>query len=86
MAFIKAIDSYPDAYHRVNMMVADKDNGVRVLVCTYESQEARLAGASDVKTEQFNFEFNPSVESTNPVAYSYLLLKTVPEFADAVDV
>ena len=68
----------PDAYHRVeNVQLAGK-NSIFFQLRTYK----------DPQKPSFNttaFDAPYDLEGPNPIKQAYLYLKTLPEFADAID-
>lgn len=78
-----------DTYARIVHNVIDKHRGYNVQVEFYayaaEGEQAQHAGIERL-VYHFPFEADPTPQVPNVLARAYELLKTLPEFADAVDV
>jgi hypothetical protein len=74
--------NYPQAYSRILVTRCDKDSAY-VFVLTYASFDDRMAGANPIWTEEHATEL--ATVSADVVPASYAFLKTLPEFANAVD-
>lgn len=55
-----------------------------VSINTYASKEARDAGQGPISSERHQLDVQPN--STMSISEAYLLIKQLPEFADAADV
>jgi hypothetical protein len=82
MALIAEYQGNPAAYIKVETVVADKTNGVRVMTNSWRTQADRNANESCAFYEQFDFPFNDTITG-NFIAAAYLHLKTV--FTSAQD-
>jgi hypothetical protein len=69
--------TFVDAYIRVSSVNGGK-NQMGIFVDTLKSDKSAI-----VKQDQFGF--TPSLEGKNFIAQAYEHLKTMPEYADAVD-
>ena len=74
--------NYPQAYSRILVTRCDKQEAF-VYVCTYSSFEDRMAGANPVWTEEHATELATVSADVFPASYAFL--KTLPEFAGAID-
>jgi hypothetical protein len=74
--------NYPQAYSRILVTRCDKDSAY-VYVLTYASFDDRMAGANPVWTEEHATELATVSADVFPASYAFL--KTLPEFAGAID-
>lgn len=74
--------NYPEAYSRILQTRCDK-NDAYVYVLTYASFEERMAGAEPIWTEDRGTVLQTVAHDVFPASYAFL--KTLPEFANAVD-
>ena len=74
--------NYPQAYSRILVTRCDKDSAY-VFVLTYASFDDRMAGANPVWTEEHATELATVSADVFPASYAFL--KTLPEFAGAID-
>lgn len=74
--------NYPQAYSRILVTRCDKDSAY-VFVLTYASFDDRMVGANPVWTEEHATELATVSADVFPASYAFL--KTLPEFANAVD-
>jgi hypothetical protein len=75
---------YPEAYARVTL-VRTLWPETHVFVSYYADAQARLDGADPVFEQNYPFDA-ASITNGNPYEAAYTALKTLPEFAGAVDV
>lgn len=68
-----------DAYHRVNGVSLFEKNKIRFSTQSYKNKDTSVAFA----IEQHNCFYD--LTGNNPIKQAYLHLKTLPEFADAID-
>lgn len=66
-----------NAYIKALQVTSDKENS-SVLIQIFDSEQKN-------KIDQFFKEFKTNLSGENPIKQAYLHLKTLPEFADAVD-
>jgi len=71
-----------DAYHKVAWVKIYK-NISGVFVC-WVSTEHKVSRTSEVIWQQES-EFEFDISGGNPIAQSYVYLKSLPEFTDAID-
>lgn len=71
-------------YTKIDMLVADKTSGVRILTTSWPTQASRLAGEPYTSVLQYDLPLVDLV-GTNYLAMAYAQLKAHPDFADAVD-
>lgn len=74
--------NYPEAYSRILVVRCDKESAY-VFVLTYASFDDRMAGANPVWTEEHVTALDTVSFDVFPASYDFL--KTLPEFAGAVD-
>lgn len=74
--------NYPEAYSRILVTRCDKQEAF-VYVCTYSSFDDRMAGANPIWTEEHSTQLATVAHDVFPASYAFL--KTLPEFANAVD-
>jgi hypothetical protein len=74
--------TYPDAYSRITTIRCDKADAY-VYVCTYESEQARMDDAFPIYAEEHTCALADVASDLFPKAYEFL--KTLPEFAGAID-
>lgn len=74
--------TYPAAYARVMFARAHSDKSY-ICVCWYATEADRFSGVDHVKAFEFITETATLTGDFYPATYSYL--KTLPEFASAVD-
>jgi len=74
--------NYPEAYSRILVARCDKSNAY-VYVLTYSSFDDRMAGDNPIWTEEHVTELAAVAHDVFPASYAFL--KTLPEFAGAVD-
>lgn len=90
-------ESYPEAYHRVTMLTLNATKpAVELTVAVYLTEAARRAGKQPVATytapvlaEAFMAYFSPQALdrlATNPIRAAYEYLRTLPAYAEAVNV
>lgn len=68
-----------DAYHRVEHIGLQNKNSIVFMVSSYKDE---------LQSQAFYFETHScsyDINGENPIKQAYLHLKTLPEFADAVD-
>jgi hypothetical protein len=70
------------AYARIEYVASNKENAV-AHVFFYGSEGAAKANRPNYKSQQY--AFTPTMTASNFIAQGYDYLKTLPEFADAVD-
>jgi hypothetical protein len=68
-----------DAYHRVEGVRLDTKAKITFQVRSYKSQEHTSAFADE------SFSCDYALQADNPIAQAYSHLKTLPEFAGAID-
>jgi glutathione peroxidase-family protein len=76
MALITEYQGNPLAYIKVETVVADKMNGVRVMTNTWKNNGLRLVDAPCDYYEQFDFPFDATITG-NFIEAAYGHLKTV---------
>lgn len=69
--------SFPEAYVKVENVAGNKQE-LRVEVFVYKKQGEQVI-------DRKGYSFNPNLNGINFIAQAYEYLKTLPEFADAVD-
>ena len=69
---------FPNAYHRVETVNGGK-NGLYTLVTSYKSLDDMFAITNKV------YAFTPDLNGSNFIAQAYQYIKTLPEFAGAID-
>lgn len=74
--------NYPQAYSRILVTRCDKDMAY-VYVLTYASFDDRMAGVNPVWTEEHGTTLATVSADVFPASYAFL--KTLPDFAGAVD-
>lgn len=74
--------NYPQAYSRILVTRCDKQEAF-VYVCTYSSFEDRMAGANPIWTEEHATLLQTVAHDVFPASYAFL--KTLPDFAGAID-
>jgi len=85
MALLKNIEtvwglSAPGAYHRVeNLLIVNKDR-IKFNVRSYSGNNIEIPWFFE-----FVIESDYDLDGPNPIKQAYLHLKTLPEFADAID-
>lgn len=67
-----------DAYHRVTALRMVGKVKIAFSLCVYADPEK-------VSVEEHYFECDYDINGDNPIAQAYAHLKTLPEYADAVD-
>ena len=86
MAFTKSFEAitnfgtkalFPDAYIRIEKITGNKES-LESNINFYTKRGGQL-----IKTEYANF--TPELDGDNFIKQAYLHLKTLPEFADAID-
>ena len=74
--------NYPQAYSRIDATrVTSTEAGMGVL--TYANYDDRAAGASPIWTDFFLTTYDTVAHDVFPASYAFL--KTLPEFAGAID-
>jgi hypothetical protein len=68
---------FEDAYVKVSQFTGDK-NTVLIVYCIYDAKDKN-------QLEERRVTFFLDLEGPNPIKQAYLHLKSLPEFADAVD-
>jgi hypothetical protein len=68
---------FPDTYIRVQIITGNKES-LESSINFYTKRDGQL-----IKTEYVNFV--PKLDGDNFIKQAYLHLKTLPEFADAID-
>lgn len=68
-----------NAYHRVCRVSLPTKTTIEFCVCAYVSAQTQMPFASDFYTCAY------AIDGDNPIRQAYLHLKTLPEFANAVD-
>lgn len=68
-----------DAYHRIERVQIISKNSIFYHVCSYKDNSGLPAFDENV------FQSAYDMNGGNPIAQAYAHLKTLPEFADAVD-
>ena len=74
---------FPDAYLRVESVQLPSKTLMTFSLCTYAVSPQQETGIQPVRTEVVSTAYNLSGE--NPIKQAYEHLKSLPEFADAVD-
>lgn len=74
-----------NAYYRLNSLSGDKDN-IEFVMHGYASKSLRNEGAGRIDEEYYSFTPDTSEDATNFIKQAYEYLKTLPEYADAIDV
>jgi len=69
--------TYEDCYIKVATVIASKSEGQATVVFSAKTKDLILF--------ERNFLFPIDLEGPNPIKQAYLHLKTLPEFADAID-
>jgi len=69
--------TYEDCYIKVATVSASKSEGQATVVFSAKTKDPILF--------ERNFLFSVDLEGPNPIKQAYLHLKTLPEFADAID-
>ena len=68
-----------DAYHRVEALTLNNKTSMTFLVRAYKGADQNAA----IESKHHTCEY--SIEGSNPIAQAYAYLKTLEEFAKAVD-
>jgi hypothetical protein len=68
-----------DAYHRVEYISLQNKNSIVFMVSSYKDESESQAFRSERNFCSYD------LNGENPIKQAYLHLKTLPEFADAVD-
>jgi len=69
----------PSAYLKVTSVTIESKTAMTVFVRVFASKDCSNA----VRETRYSGEYN--LEGANPIKQAYLYLKTLPEFADAID-
>lgn len=78
IATLNSETMYADAYGQVASVSVTKAGGTAHLIVYLNSSKASAVEAKFV-------EFSYDISGENPIKQAYLYLKTLPEFADAID-
>ena len=73
-----------DAYIRINAVSGDKEL-IDIYVNSYVSQHAFSGNKAYLQQQFFTFVPSVAVNAPNFIKQGYEYLKTLPEFADAID-
>lgn len=76
---------YPASYCKVEFVRAWKADSL-IWVNWYADAQARADMKQPVKQQEFTVATNALVDGGNIIASCYVYLKTLPQFADAIDV
>lgn len=68
---------FTNAYVRVDSVKVEK-NFAQALVHTHKEKNGQVL-------QQKGYSFEYAINGLNPIAQTYIYLKTLPEFADAID-
>jgi hypothetical protein len=68
-----------DAYHRVEHISLQNKNSIVFSISSYKDKLESVLFNSEIKYCDYD------INGENPIKQAYLHLKTLPEFADAVD-
>jgi len=68
-----------DAYHRVEHIGLQSKNSIVFMLSSYKNNEE----STSFNSERHSCDYD--INGDNPIKQAYLHLKTLPEFADAVD-
>lgn len=74
--------TYPEAYSRITSVRCDKADAY-IFVCTYENEQARLDDAFPIKADEY--QLARDILNGDAYVLGYAYLKTLPDFANAVD-
>lgn len=78
-------ENFPESYVKVEFVRAWKADSL-IFVNWYANGQARADLKQPVKQKEFTVATNALVDGGNIIASAYVYLKSLPEFADAIDV
>lgn len=78
-------ENFPESYFKVEFVRAFKSDSL-IWGNWYANAQARADMKQPVKQQEFTVETGLLVDGGNIIASSYLYLKTLPEFANAIDI